>query len=206
MLNLEKRYLWAAGILILILIFTLGMKYGDFRNASNQKQEIELENTSDSDQKVEDAGESSIIQVYVTGAVAQPGVYKLPVDARVVEAVELAKALPEANLQMINLAQKLDDGMAIVVPLAGEEPTAMVSTGIISGASLSAGQTGRVNINTASVQELDDKLPGIGPTIAQRIVDYRSLHGLFAKPEDLNQVSGIGDKKFAELKELITVR
>lgn len=206
MLNLERRYLWAAGIMILILIFAAGMKYSDFRNSGNQHQEIELENSSDPEQKAEDAEKTSLIQVYVTGAVAQPGVYKLPADARVVEAVDMAKALPEANLQGINLAQKLDDGMAIVVPRTGEEPAANGSPGIMSGAAISTGQTGRVNINTASVQELDDRLPGIGPAIAQRIIDYRNLHGRFAKPEDLNEVSGIGDKKYAELKDLITVR
>lgn len=205
MLNLQKRYLWAAGFLLLILIFGAGMKYSDFKNANNQPA-IELENNDTLSDEAEETREASLIQVYVTGAVAVPGVYKLPIDARVIEAVEMAQALPEANLKGINLAQKMDDGMAIIVPREGEDNLVTVKNSLISGATLTGGQPGKVNINSASVQELDERLPGIGPAIAQRIVDYRNLHGPFAKTEDLNAVSGIGDKKYAELKDLITVR
>jgi len=63
-----------------------------------------------------------------------------------------------------------------------------------------------VNINNASVQELDERLPGIGPALAQRIIDYRTLHGRFSRTEELKEVSGIGDKKYAELQDLVTVR
>jgi competence protein ComEA len=155
------------------------------------------------DKKTED-----IIQVYVTGAVTKPGVYRLEPGARVYQAIDMAGSLPTANLKNINLALKLEDGQAIIVPAAGEETSGNILSGITgSGSSASnLNSNGKVNINSASVQELDQKLPGIGPAIAQRIVEYRTSQGAFSKIEDLTSVSGIGDKKFAQLKDLITVR
>ena len=206
LLNLEKRYIYAAAVLALILAFFIGMKYAEMRNRENTPEEIIVEQAGgekDLEQKQEED-----IQVYVTGAVVNPGVYRLQPDARVYEAINMAQALPDANLKNINMAQKLEDGLAIIVPLPGEEsPTDIDSGVLISGNTLSGtGQTGKVNINTATAQELDDKLPGIGPTLAQRIVDYRSTHGKFTSIEGLNEVSGIGDKKYADLKDMITVR
>lgn len=206
MLNLEKRYIWAAVALTLILVFFGGMKYADIRNDDNNKEEISLENVG-TEANPQEPVQEEVIQVYVTGAVANPGVYRLETDARVYEAVDMAQALPDANLKNINMAQKLEDGLAIVVPLTGEETTAdSVSGGLMTGTTLfGTGKAGKVNINSATIQELDS-LPGIGPTLAQRIVDYRTNHGAFANIEGLNEVSGIGDKKYEDLKDLITVR
>jgi len=205
--DLDRRYLWAAALLAIILVFAGGMKYADLRNQEKQEQENIIKQAAgetDAGPKVKE----EIIQIYVTGAVEKPGVYRLPSEARVYEAIDMAQSLPTANLKNINLALKLEDGQAIVVPAIGEEPSSdSQGAGIISAtASSSMGGSGKVNINTASVQELDEKLPGIGPTLAQRIVDYRKLHGPFAKIEDLNDVSGIGDQKYAEIKDIIVVR
>ncbi len=202
--DLDRRYIWAAALLALILVFAGGMKYADLRNQQQQEQNIIQQAAGESE--AEAPTEDDIIQVYVTGAVQKPGVYRLPPDARVYEAIDLAQSLPTANLTNINLAQKLEDGQAIVVPAQGEELATLGGGSISITASNGMGGSGKVNINTASVQELDEKLPGIGPTLAQRIVDYRKLHGSFAKIEDLNEVSGIGDAKFAEIKDLIVVR
>lgn len=194
----------AAAVVMMVLAFGGGMKYGDFRQEGHSEaQSIVLE-----EPQPEAAGdeEEQTIQVYVIGAVASPGVYTLPVAARVREAVGMAQALPEADLESINLAQKMEDGDAIVVPRQGEVPAAApgvtVTPGIVSG----PGPSAKVNINTCSVQELDQRLPGVGPTLAQRIVDYRTYQGRFTRIEELREVSGIGDKRFAELQDLITVR
>jgi len=205
-MNLDRRYIYAAALLALVLVFAGGMKYANLRN----REQIEKENIikqaageTDAEPKVKE----DVIQIYVTGAVEKPGVYRLLPEARVYEAIEMAQTLPTANLKNINLAQKLEDGQAIVVPAVGEETSPEIEGGTMSvTASANMGGSGKVNINTASVQELDEKLPGIGTTLAQRIVDYRKLHGAFAKIEDLNNVSGIGDQKFSEIKPLIVVR
>ena len=206
-IDLDRRYMYAAVLLALILVFAGGMKYADLRNS----QQVEKENIIKQAAGGTNAGpkvKEDVIQIYVAGAVQKPGVYRLPSEARVYEAIDMAQSLPTANLKNINLAQKLEDGQAIVVPAIGEETSSdSLGGGIISvTASSTMGSSGKVNINTASVQELDEKLPGIGPTLAQRIVDYRKLHGPFAKIEDLNNVSGIGDQKYSEIKDIIVVR
>lgn len=205
--DIDKRYLWAAAALLLILVFAGGMKYAELRGQKLGEQEIIL-NQAAAEKEVGEQQQEDIIQVYVTGAVAKPGVYRLEPEARVYEALDMAGALPTANLKNINLALKLEDGQAIMVPAVGEQTADNILGGIgTGGLSISnPNSRGKVNINSASAQELDEKLPGIGPTIAQRIVEYRTSQGSFSKIEDLTEVSGIGDKKFTELKDLITVR
>ena len=206
MMDLDRRYLWAAALLALILVFAGGMQYANLRNREQTAKENIVKQTAGGTE-AEPKAKDDVIQIYVTGAVQKPGVYRLPPDARVFQAIDMAQSLPTANLKNINLAQKIEDGQAIVVPVIGEEtaPDA-VQGGIMSVTASNMVGNGKVNINTASAQELDEKLSGIGPTLAQRIVDYRKLHGPFAKIEDLNEVSGIGDKKFADIKDMIVVR
>ena len=205
--DIDKRYLWAAAALLLILVFAGGMKYAELRGQKLGEQEIIL-NQAAAEKEVGEQQQEDIIQVYVTGAVAKPGVYRLEPEARVYEALDMAGALPTANLKNINLALKLEDGQAIMVPAVGEQTADNILGGIGTGglSTSNPNSPGKVNINSASAQELDEKLPGIGPTIAQRIVEYRTSQGSFSKIEDLTEVSGIGDKKFTELKDLITVR
>lgn len=207
MFDIDKRYLWAAAALLLILVFAGGMKYAEMRGQALGEQEIILDQAAD-EKEVGEKQQEDIIQVYVTGAVAKPGVYRLEPEARVYEAIDMAGALPAANLKNINLALKLEDGQAIMVPAVGEETKDNLFGEVGAGglSSSNPNSRGKVNINSASAQDLDEKLPGVGPTIAQRIVEYRTSQGSFSKIEDLTAVSGIGDKKFAELKDLITVR
>jgi competence protein ComEA len=206
-LDLDRRYLWAGAVLVLLLVFAGGMKYADMKKTEQAKKEI-ISQPAVSEKDAQKKNQEDIIQVYVTGAVEKPGVYKLQQGARVYEAIDMARSLPTANLKNINLAQKLEDGQPIIVLAVGEETPINQPSGVSTTASTLSKPniSGKVNINSASVQELDDKLPGVGPTIAQRIVDYRTSHGPFARIEDLNEVSGIGDKKFADIKALITVR
>jgi competence protein ComEA len=144
--------------------------------------------------------------VHVAGAVAAPGVYRLAVGARVVDAIEQAGgALPEADLAALNLAAPLADGQRVYVPLPGETPPPVLGpdggSGGGSGGSGGAGD-GRVNVNTADAGALT-ALPGIGEVLAQRIVDFREAHGPFGALADLGEVSGIGPKILAGLADAV---
>jgi competence protein ComEA len=135
----------------------------------------------------------SVLVVSVGGRVRRPGLVRLPAGARVADAIEAAGgALPDTDLSQVNLARKVIDGELIVIGIT--PPPAAVAP--------SAG--GLVNINTATMAELQT-LPGIGAVLAQRIVDYRTAHGGFRSVNDLRQVDGIGDSKFAQLKDRVTV-
>ena len=145
------------------------------------------------------------LSVYVSGAVAQPGVYNLPQGSRVQDAIRAAgEALPDADLGALNLAAPLEDGDRVEVPLIGAAGSSQPTPGISRFAT--GGATGGpVDINSAT-QEALEGLPGIGPTLARRIIDYRQANGPFASIEAIQDVEGIGPGIFEEIKELITVR
>ncbi len=143
----------------------------------------------------------------IAGAVAKPGVYTLPVGSRVQDALTMAGGtLPNAETRGLNLARKLNDGEQIYIPTFAEATSAPMVTAVKSNRLPTPTRTpiGKININTATVEELD-ALPGIGPAIAQRIVDYRTQNGPFKVIEDIKQVRGIGDAIFADIKDNITV-
>lgn len=146
------------------------------------------------------------MRVYVTGAVAHPDVYSLPADSIVRDALAAAGgATADADLNRINLAQQVCDQQQIYVPRLGEENPPLPSPPVSLTNTSGSGQTvGKVNINTATVEELDT-LPGIGPAIAQRIIEYRQTNGPFQSIEEIKNVSGIGDKLLEKLKDLIMV-
>lgn len=147
------------------------------------------------------------IQVYVSGAVAHPGVYVLSWDSRVQQAITAAGGtVTDADLVQVNLAQRLHDEQQIYVPHKGEVVTPLLPMPVPRTASTAMPSTSgqKININTARVSELET-LPGIGPALAQRIVDYRQANGFFNGIEDIKEVSGIGDSIFARIKDLITV-
>ncbi len=134
--------------------------------------------------------ESQLV-VAVSGQVVRPGLVRLPAGSRVADAVQAAGGpLPGVDLSTLNLARKLVDGELIAV-------------GVVSGQSAGAGD-GKVNLNLATLAQLDT-LPGVGPVLAQRIIDYRTKHGGFRSVNDLRQVDGIGEETFARLKELVVV-
>ena len=153
---------------------------------------------------------SSAAEVYVDvdGAVVSPGVYRLKDGARVAQAIDAAGGLaPEADVTGLNRASKVTDGQKIHVPTVGEQQASISEAGVDGGASASSGvsgATGLVNINTASAAELQT-LSGIGPSMAQSIIDERTKNGAFASVDDLMRVSGIGEKKLAKIKDCICV-
>lgn len=167
------------------------------------------------------------IVVYVAGAVEKPDLVHLPPDARLDDALKQVRLLPEADLANLNPAEKLKDGQKVSVPYKnpalsgttnsspatgagaasgagsalGTGPAGGVSSGTVSS-SVSAG--GKINVNTAGAEELD-KLSGVGPALAARIIQYRTEHGPFARPGDLENVSGIGPKTFEKMSSQVTV-
>jgi competence protein ComEA len=136
--------------------------------------------------------------VDVAGAVRRPGLYRLEPGARVADAIALAGgATRHADVDAVNLAAPLADGLQVVVPRRGR---AIGSGGAGGGAAPSA--TAPVDLNSATVEQLD-ALPGIGPSTAQKIVDFRQAHGAFHSLEELDAVPGIGAGRIAQLKGLV---
>lgn len=156
------------------------------------------------------AKSSSAAEAYVDvdGAVVRPGVYRLKDGARVSQAIDAAGGLTaEADVTGLNRASKVTDGQKIYVPTVGEQQTALAAGGAEGGAATVSGagtSSGLVNINTASAAELQT-LSGIGPSMAQSIIDERTQNGAFASVDDLMRVSGIGEKKLAKIKDCICV-
>lgn len=213
----KLRYVWWFVLvgLVILAIWKLFLPHGS--NAYLQK-----------------AVSSREIVVYVAGAVEKPMLVHLAPDARLDDALKQVRPLPEANLESLNPAEKLKDGQKVNVPykvaplspgsaVGGSSANAVSSgtgnnSGSTSGTSAPPAGTGTVNtgsvspvaaggminINTAGAEDLD-KLSGVGPALAGRIIQYRTEHGPFAKPEDLENVSGIGTKTFEKMASQVTV-
>jgi len=153
-----------------------------------------------------------IIVVHVVGEVAAPGVVRVPIGSRVIDAITAAGgSVGSADLKRINLARVLQDGEQVHVPAPGEPILAGSwgstlrpdgGAGGVGGAS-SAAST-RVDLNSADLAALDG-LPGVGPVLAQRILDWRAEHGRFTSVDELGEVSGIGEKLLAVLTPKVTV-
>lgn len=163
--------------------------------------------------RVERAG-GGRVTVHVAGAVRRPGVYRLAAGARVNDALHSAGGpRVRADLTAVNLAAKLEDGRQVIVPerapaapvsaaTAGANQPASAATA--GGATPAGAPVAPVNLNTATLEQLDT-LDGVGPGIAQRILDYREQHGGFSRVEEIGEVPGIGAKRLATLTPLVTV-
>lgn len=223
MMERRVRFIWWGFLVVLIIvaIWKLFLPHGN---------KAYLEKTSANRE----------IVVYVTGAVSKPGLVHLPLDARLDDALKAAALSPEANMEVLNPAEKLKDGQKISVPYRQSTAASAVgstagypvigslvpgatggtgtpgaggaagatnangSAGATASAAATAGTGKKININTAGVTELD-QLPGIGPALAERIIQYRTDHGLFVRPEDLQEVSGIGPKTYEKMASLVSV-
>lgn len=157
--------------------------------------------------------ETEKIAVHIIGEVNKPGIIYLEEGARINDAIEEAGGeTKEADLAQVNLAYVLQDGQKIYIPNKKEKITTYIiqesgNNGVVeenSNTNESKGENEKVNINTASQSELDG-LPGIGDSIAQRIIDYREQNGNFKSIEELKEVKGIGKAKFEEIKDRVTI-
>lgn len=200
---LKKNFLFVIIVLIVISIVII-LKFQETKSNYTEdendildlleKEESNLELTS------ENIEEETTYIVDIKGEVNRPGVYEVNTTSRVNDVIQLAGGFTdEADQNFVNLAQKVQDEMVIIIPKIGDEHQ------ILSGSSNMTIDDSRVNINQASKDELET-LPGIGPAKAQAILDFREENGSFKEVEDLLQVNGIGEKTLENLIEYIDVR
>jgi len=186
-------------IVIVAILIVVGSFYSFWRKTSVSESTSSSE-TSLKGAKATEEKTSEII-VYISGAVNKPGVFKMFNNARVMDLVTMAGGLaPEADVSKINMAQPIKDGMHINViakPIlvGGGEP--VVSAGKVKGSI-------KISINMADKSELD-ALPGIGPSLADRIMEYRQANGSFSDINELRKVPGISQSKFEKIKDKITL-
>lgn len=191
-------------MLVLLAVVALAAGGAFYAGMHGQEEAVTLD-AGTTPQAKAPAKESEIV-VYVAGAVNRPGVVQLAEGARAKDAVDACGGfLPTADTNGVNLAQKLKDGMQVTVPEKSPQGTAV--QGAAGGAQAGAAKSlpeGMVNINTADEKELD-KLPGVGPAMAKRIVEYRTENGAFQSPEEIKRVKGIGDAKYEKMKDKIAL-
>jgi len=204
-------------IILLLIVVIIGGGIVLYKNI-NSEDSFTINRDSDISENKPAAVQIEIppVIIHITGAVKSPGVYQLKSTDRIVDAVKIAGgATEEANLDLINLAALLKDGQKIIVPSKiynenGEE----ISKNIVNNAeamysssssSSSDSISGEININTANATMLQ-ALPGIGPVLSERIIEYRNQNGFFGVIDDIKDVSGIAEKKFEGIKDLICVQ
>ena len=185
---------------ILLILVGLG---GLFSKKEESIEETEIVVTTVLAEKTEvSTTQETVIFVDVKGAVKNPGVYQMKAGDRVKDALEAAGGLTdEADSQKVNLAQRVEDQMVIVVPKVGEEAETIPA----GATSKEEAKEGKVNINTATVEELKT-LKGVGEKKAEAIIEYRKKNGSFQTKEDLMKVRGIGKKLFESFQERIVTQ
>lgn len=210
MIDLSKQQRWVIIILVgALLAGTVIWSVRHFAEGSRNEQVINLDNGETEDRAVKEqtAPETTKAYVHVCGEVRKPGVYQLPMEARVFQAVEAAGgATDEADQSAINLAAHINDGEQIYLPKKGEAVRTFAGKGDKNGKSSTATKPKwPLDVNQATAGQLD-YVPGIGPSMAAKIIDYREQSGPFATLDDLMQVSGIGEKKLAQFRQYLCVR
>ncbi len=161
--------------------------------------------SSDAPAPTADAETGSAVTVHVAGQVARPGLVRLPAGSRVNDALQAAGgALPGVDLSALNLARLLSDGEQVAVGIAAAAGPQSGGGGAVSGVAEAGSEGGLVDLNRATLEELDT-LPGVGPVLAQRILDWRDANGQFSSVDELQEVSGIGPKVFATLAAKVRV-
>jgi competence protein ComEA len=143
------------------------------------------------------------LYVHVAGAVRQPGLIRVPAGTRVATALQRAGGpTRRADLTLVNLAAEVQDGQQIVVPMATATGGASGGAGLPSSGAATGAPGAKIHLTTATPEQLDE-VDGIGPTLAERIIEYRDTHGGFKSIEELAQVEGIGEKRLATLREAL---
>lgn len=223
----RKAIITASGVIVFLIAGLITMIFTDSGNDSevnhqitSQSSQTQNEKSSEIPQTQKQNDSSRTVYVYITGEITKPGVYKLSEDARIFQLVEMAGGFtPKADTVLLNLAENVTDGSHIHVGAKSSAQSPLIpgmpanvhaniqpqnaNTPVTYSHSQQQSSTGRVNVNTANATELES-LPGVGPAIAQRIIDYRNQHGNFSRPEDLINVRGIGKSKLAQILPHVT--
>ena len=212
MLDLNKR----KKVIIILLIIFIGILGYYIYNKNIEEVVISESTTTENTENIEKATEETKtkIVVHISGAVNKEGIVELEENSRVADAINKAEGLKEkADMKNINLAYKLEDGMKIYIQTEGEESEENQTNNIVVNSNNQINQkenskniekSTKININTANQTELET-LPGIGPSTAIKIINYRKENGKFANIEDIKKVTGIGDSKYAQIKDLIKI-
>lgn len=212
-LNKTQKNIIIGAIIIVVAIIGYYV-YGRETNEDDVLTSEEVLNVNEENNREGSTKEQGKIKVHITGAIQKEGIVELEENSRIADAVEAAGGLKEdADMSKINLAYILEDGMKIIIPsindkdkqeenIQNTENVEIVDT--IPESSNKSG-TSTVNINKATQTELET-LPGIGPSTALKIINYREENGKFTSIEDLKKISGIGESKFENIKGLISVK
>jgi competence protein ComEA len=191
----QKRWII---VIILATVIIVGSLYSDW-----QKQAAPEPAPAGPRAEGPRPGDGAEAVVYVSGGVARPGLYKVPLGNRVTDAVDAAGGLAEgADTAKLNMAQFVKDGMHVYVPVRSAPAHRAVSPA--AAVPPDKPNADKININTADAGQLQ-QLPGIGPVLAGRIIEYRKAKGPFRDRAELKLVPGIGDAKYNELKDRITL-
>jgi competence protein ComEA len=186
---LSRRRVLAGAVLLAAVLLVAGRQLAGAGATSSARPVAERPLES-----VEAAAPAALV-VHVVGAVHRPGLYRLREGSRIADAVKRAGgATKRADLSLVNLAAPIADGVQVVVP---RRMTAAATT----GAGPAQAPAGPVHLNTATLEQLDE-LPGVGPSTAQKILDFRQEHGAFTSVDELDAVPGIGPARLEQLREL----
>lgn len=204
----KKKEVLKTTIIVIIVILVVIYNFAYKKNKDEEYEDLEIIN-NENISNTEVREEVDKIKVYVTGEVKFPGVIELESGARIEDAINLAGGTTDkSDLSLINLAYSLEDGEKLYIPNLDENFKEQYITkenaeGIVE--STNSDNKSKININTGDIAELSN-LPGVGSSLAQKIITYRQTNGKFKTIEDLKNVSGIGDKKYESLKEYICVK
>lgn len=215
MLKINKKTILAIIIIIFIIIGIIIFYVNNYNQTTTYEELIEndentQENTLNTENK-EDNKKTNIV-IYITGAVKKEGVFKLAENSRIADAIDIAGGLEEgADIKNINLALILEDGTKIYIPKEGEkmqnnmeENNTDSNENNNNEKNKAQSKSKKININKATQSELET-IPGIGPSTALKIIEYRKNKGNFKKIEDIKNIKGIGENKYIKMKDYIIV-
>ena len=230
--NLSKtqKIIFTVIAIIIILGICYYIYFKDEENMNSiESNSLEIESTEETTKNEEEEYSDTRIIVYITGAINKEGIYELPINSRIADLIEKAEGTKEeAYIEKLNLAFKLEDGMKVHIPtkqeyeeqqklqqeanikedVTNEYITTDSGTSSIESNTQNANSenssNSKININKATQTELDN-LPGIGPSTAMKIIEYREEKGDFKTIEEIKEVSGIGDAKYEKIKDKIEV-
>ena len=192
MIIINKKYY----ILIILTIVAIGIYFFISQIQNNDYDYLDMEDVVVDNVEVENNEEKTIetIKIHILGEVNYNGILELKINSRISDAIEKAGGLTTlADVSKINLAYVLEDGEKLYIPSIndGEEVEYLLTTN---------NKSAKININLANLEELQN-IPGVGPSIAQAIIDYRKENGRFSNIEDIKNVSGVGDSKYKKMEE-----